>query len=336
MLTLTKIQRSYVIDHIMPSDLDKNDIKHGLQLKEKMLKEIDDEYIKKTIPNWQNMERFYKKNGLTEYADKILCGEMSFNDLPKPTAVKCDVWARWKPFQVGEELIRTVQEVRDTEYEGNLKEKITYDFDRWEDYTPWEKFTDTGTLTLTKKYDIMLQLQIVIYGEEAGRYFPYQSYDFGSGFEFVDDNLILYDIQSWERNEDGTLVGCKQNDKSENVLRVADSQEPYYRLFFRNRLGYEHYEWFKEDNDWMNENYPGLTARTILCDPFRVKYIGTIEQSDSSFCLMSGKQWIKRTYLTTMMNQASFNIIIDNRKTWFLDPSDVEEIENPTPESSEK
>ena len=77
MLCLTKIRRSYIIDHVMPSDLDDKDIKHGLYLKEQMIDEINDEYIKKKYPNWKELERQFRKDGSSEFIDKIMCGEMS-------------------------------------------------------------------------------------------------------------------------------------------------------------------------------------------------------------------------------------------------------------------
>jgi len=55
----------------MPSDLDKNDIKNGLKIKEQMLENVTDEYIKKITPDWREKERYYRIHGLVDYIDKI-------------------------------------------------------------------------------------------------------------------------------------------------------------------------------------------------------------------------------------------------------------------------
>ena len=102
MLCLTKIKRSYIIEHVKPSDLDDKDIKHGLYLKEQMIREITDDYIKQNFPNWKELERNYRKNGLVDVCDKISCGEMDYNDIVKPKVARMEVWMRWKEFKFGD------------------------------------------------------------------------------------------------------------------------------------------------------------------------------------------------------------------------------------------
>lgn len=303
MLTLTKIRREIITDHIMPSDLDKNDIKHGLQLKEKMLQEVTDDFIKSTVPNWKEIERDYRKRGVSDIMDKIACGEMTLDDIPKYNPVRCEVWLRWKKFEEG-----TLKKKKVVNFEGREVERWTYDFDRDEGYSEWIKEDKNHMFLLKDMEDILIQLQIVIIGDNCGRYFPYQDYTHPSGWYFVSDCLKFYDLDAFERYDDTTENAGKLSIPLEN-------QEEFTRLFFKNRYGYSVYDWYLEDEDWLKSNYPDQEVRTLQCDPFRMKYDYEDENGFGTVCMMSGRQWIKTKYRTEMINVALFNIKIDNLKT---------------------
>lgn len=297
MLTLTKIRREILIDHVMPSDLDKDDIKHGLQLKEEMLSKITDDYIKQTIPDWREIERDYRKRGISDIMDKIMCGEMSLDDIPKPQPIKCETWLRWKKFN--------------PDSFNSVTKK--YDFDTEEGFSDWIKQDENMEIELkTREQDIMVQMQIVLDGECCDRYFPYQSYNFNNGWEFVDDNVKLYDCANWDRNEDGTLKYGPYED-------VDMKNDEFYRLFFRNKKGYPVYNWFYEDETWNEANYPGRKVSTILCDIFRMKYCGEktfqdyeeFELGQYPVAMLTGHQWVKRSYKCEMLNNAIFTIKYD-------------------------
>jgi hypothetical protein len=219
MLILTKMKRSFIIDHVMPSDLDKNDIKNGLKIKEQMLENVTDEYIKKITPDWREKERYYRIHGLVDYIDKINCGEMSITELPKYKPVQCDVWLRYKQFNI-------------TDYNSNISTygKRDYDYPPLDpsqpDITPrngycdWIKQDNESTFVLQKPdgemfLDTVFQLQIVIYGDNHRRYFPFQDYKHSNGWYSITpmDKVDIYDFE-------------------------AGIEKPFYRLFFRNKKGY--------------------------------------------------------------------------------------------------
>ena len=231
MLTLTRMRRELISDHVMPSDLDKEDIKHGLQLKEKMLLETTDEYIKKTIPNWKEIERDYRKRGVSDIMDKIVCGEMSLDDIPVPEGAKFEVWLRYKPFSMDK-----VDGVYDFNRGGSSFN------DESGGYCKWIKEDETHSFYLTDVDDYLMQMMIVVIGDDAGRYFPYEDYTHQSGWYYMSDELDVYDPETF------------------NIIKIPDNPdtiitEPFVKLFFSVKLGFPEYNWWKEDNDFINENY---------------------------------------------------------------------------------
>jgi len=389
MLTLTKMKRAYVIDHIMPSDLDKNNIKNGLKLKEEMIDSITDDYIKEIIPDWKQIERDYRKRGVSDIMEKINCGELTLDDIQRPNPIKYDVWIRWKDFdvnaynadpmyglkdydyvlnpfnklvchitdednaevnnklmsldnnryvfvlEIGEEggnEINTPDNMyyylekldhnyslkiyrRDTEISSylisNINDNILY-FNKGkikveclneyrDGYSEWHKFDDTTReYNFTNKRDTVFQMKIVLYGDNHDRYAPFQNYEINNGWNYISDNIDLYDFE-------------------------AGMNEPFYRLFFRNKSGYGdimYKGWHWENYNWFKNNYPFLVdetnrnvnASTILCDPFRVKYNQPPPKGNmiGSRELLSGRQWVKSKYLCDMYLLCNFSIHIDN------------------------
>jgi len=293
MLCLTRIKRSYVIDHVMPSDLDDKDIKHGLFLKEKMIQEITDDYIKEHFPNWKELERSYRKNGIYDICDKLMCGEMTSDDIIKPKTIETDVWLRWKLFTIGDIIEKDYGEDFIGRYE-------TYDFDRLDGYGDWVKSNENYIFSLSNVSDIMVQFMLVIKGDNAKRYYPYQDMNHYSGFQFVPNELKIYDPQVWSRDyHTGKIIGSISN------------QEEYYRFFFKDYMGYYEYDdFFKEDNSWINQNYPNIEIRTLRTDPIRILYD---VNSDIKFSTINARQWIKINYKTVYENLTSFKLNINNR-----------------------
>ncbi len=293
MLCLTKIKRSYIIDHVMPSDLDDTDIKNGLYLKEKMLEEVTDDYIKEKYPNWKEIEREYRKNGLTDTIDKIMCGEMDSVDLTRSEPVRCDVWMRYKEFKTGE--------VRKKAYDPDDIERYeVYDFDRLEGYSSWKKQGENDVFDLKDVSDIMVQFQLAIIGKYAIRYYPFQDASHYNGFFFVNDLIHIYNPQLWERHpENGMLTSD------------IDKQSEYYRLFFKNYKGYYTYEFESDYDDWIEEEYPGETVRTLQTDPIRIK-CDSSGNAKGDFLTLSGRQWIKTKYIKETSSAAVFSLKIDN------------------------
>ena len=389
MLTLTKMKRAYVIDHVMPSDLDKNNIKHGLKLKEEMIAKITDDYIKNLIPEWKQIERDYRKRGVSQYMEKVNCGEMTLDDIPKPGSINYDVWIRYKDFKmedynndqyyglkdydyvlvpfnkltcritdnnddrhVTNELMNWIEDgsvykLKTTISEGvigyylrednhnyvlkvslkgidsiyNLYDKddnILY-FDKgnisiectneYRDggYSEWIKNEENREFNFKDMKDTVFQMKIVLYGDNYDRYFPCQDYTHNNGWVYVSDELDLYDFE-------------------------AGLNEPFYRMFFRNRPGYgdiTYKGWFWENINWFRINYPRLVdedkkkvyALTIQSDPFRCKYNKPPPDPmdkegfvDGSKVLLTGRQWVKTKYLVDMYTICNYSIHIDNTK----------------------
>lgn len=291
MLCLTKIKRSYIIDHVMPSDLDDKDIKNGLYLKEQMLEKITDDYIKEKYPDWKELERRYRKNGLSDVIDKIMCGEATPDNFKETKPIRCEIWMRTKEFKEGEIIPKHRDPDAFERYE-------TYDFDRLTGYSEWIKQFDDTTFELDHTTDIMIQFQLAIIGEYSIRYYPFQDATHYNGFTFVDDNIHIYNPQVWDRNDDGTLVTDISN------------QEEYYRLFFKNYKGYYTFEFEDDYTDWINANYPNEKVRTLQTDPMRLK-CDEPENPMGTYFVLSGQQWIKTNYITEVMNIATFRINID-------------------------
>lgn len=302
MLTLTKMRRSFIIDHIMPSDLDPENIKNGLKIKEEMISKITDDYIKNTIPDWKDKERYYRLHGLSEYIEKVNCGEMDLNELPKKSSIKCDVWLRYKKYNV-------------EEYKTNPDYcKRDYDFppmDGSPDVTPrngygeWIKQNEKSEINLrnsdgSRFLKTIFQLQIVMYGDNHRRYFPYQDYNHTNGWYSVTDDIDIYDFE-------------------------AGINKPFYKLFFRNKKGYADNVtfngWNWEDVEWFKKNYPQLVnedkvnATTLLCDPFGVNYKEPEPMSpefSGSRIILPGRQWLRCKYPVEMIAYCPFTINIDN------------------------
>jgi len=258
MLTLTRMRRELISDHVMPSDLDKKDIKHGLQLKEKMLLETTDEYIKSTIPNWKEIERDYRKRGVSDYMDKIVCGEMTLDDIPVPEGAKFEVWLRYKPFST---------EKIDGEYDFN---RGGSSLNGEGGYCKWIKEDEVHSFHLTDVDDYLMQMMIVIIGDEAGRYFPYEDYTHQSGWYHMSDELDVYDPETFD------IVKDQHN---QDVL-IAD---PFVKLFFSVRIGFSEYNWFKEDNDFIMENY-----QHYIVDGEFVGDVYVVDESKKSLVLNDG------------------------------------------------
>jgi len=373
MLTLTKMKRAYIIDHIMPSDLDKKNIKHGLKLKEEMIDSITDDYIKTIIPDWRQIERDYRKRGVSQYMEKVNCGELTLDDILKPNPIQYDVWIRWKDFNVTEYNNNPMYGLKDYDYVWNpfnvlvchitdLKNDgadnvlMTWDTDKYiatfnnvnytfsklehnyqlkindseftvssidnnvlyfnkdtvkiecsnvyrDGYSEWIKSDDKRQFEFKNKKDTVFQMKIVMYGDNHNRYFPFQSYDITNGWQYISDDVELYDFET-------------------------GMNEQFYRLFFRNRPGYGdimYKGWKYENIDWFRINYPSLVdgnkvnASTILCDPFRVKYNepppnpqDVNRNMSGSMVVMLGRQWVKSKYLCDMYLLCNFSIHIDN------------------------
>jgi len=282
MLTLTKMYRANIIDHVMPSDLDKNDIKHGLYLKEKMLAEMTDDHVKELNPDWKEKERYYKKHGLSDYMEKIFCGEMELDEVPKPKIAQFECWLRHKPYDPNDNCLD------DYDYHCEDPNCSVEDKNPLNDgYCEWIKPNKLGVFEFMDLKDEVFQMQIAIIGENAGKYFPYQDYTHSSGWEYVSNDILQYDFEN-------------------------GMDEEFFRLFFRLRKGYQHYSWTYENTEWNNANYPGKEVRTIMCDPFRIKYTDT---SDSgTVALLTGKQWLRVRYPVDMIGVSVFTIKIDNLK----------------------
>lgn len=396
MLTLTKMKRAYVIDHIMPSDLDKNNIKHGLKLKEEMIAKITDDYIKSIIPEWRQIERDYRKRGVSQYMEKVNCGEMELDDIPKPSAINYDVWIRWKNFSMSDYNNNEYYGLKDYDYvmvpfekltchitrydEDDEDENFTYKLMTWNNnhytyenviesesetesnntlyefaeaehnyrlkvtrpnsevyydlydkddnvlyfdkgkikiecaneyrdggYSEWIKNEENREFNFKDMKDTVFQMKIVLYGDNYDRYFPCQDYTHNNGWVYVSDELDLYDFE-------------------------AGLNEPFYRMFFRNRPGYgdiTYKGWFWENINWFRVNYPRLVdedkkkvyALTIQSDPFRCKYNKPPPDPmdkdgfvDGSRVLLTGRQWVKTKYLVNMYTICNYSIHIDNTK----------------------
>lgn len=313
MLCLTKIKRSYIIEHVMPSDLDDKDIKHGLYLKEKMIQEMTDDYVKKNFPNWKQIERQYRKNGLVDICDKLTCGEMDPNDIVKPKSVRTEIWMRMKPFEIGTIEPHPKDPDEFLRYEA-------YDFDRLDRYSEWSRSDENNIFHLENINDIMIQFQLAIIGENAIRYYPFQDLSHYNGFSFVQDELKIYDPQNWDRADNSLLIGASDFESEsiiERTQRAIDHEEEYYRFFFKNYKGYYNYQ-FKDDYDeWIREQYPNeKEVRTLQTDPFRIKYVEDPkkEYPQGMYCSITGKQWIKTNYKTEILNLTTFKVNINNTR----------------------
>lgn len=299
MLCLTRIKRSYIIEHVMPSDLDDKDLKHGLYLKEKMIQEMTDDYIKENFPNWKELERNYRKNGISDVADKLTCGEMSYSDVVKPKVARIEIWMRWKEFKEG------VVQPHPKDPDG-FKRYETYDFDRMSGYSEWIKSDENSIFHMQNVRDIMVQFQIAIIGENAIRYYPFQDMSHYSGFQYVQDDIKIYDPQVWPRTDD-----------TSEIIGSIGAQEEYYRLFFKNYKGYyeldDELPFIEDYEEWINANYPDKKeVRTLQTDPFRIKYDPVINYPKGTYCTLTGQQWIKTNYKTEMLNLVSFKLNINN------------------------
>lgn len=292
MLCLTKIRRSYIIDHVMPSDLDSEDIKHGLYLKEKLIDEVTDDYIKQKYPNWKELERQFRKDGSAQFIDKIMCGEMDPLEYKKTEPVRCEVWVRYKEFKEGEIIPHTKEIDEFGRYE-------TYDFDRLDGYSDWIKQEINGSFTLRNVEDIMVQFQLAIIGKYCIRYYPFQDASHYNGFSYVHDNVHVYNPQVWKRDSEGKIIG--------NI----EDQTEYYRLFFKLYKGYYDFQFEDDYKDWIEEKYPDENVRTLQTDPIRLKCDKT-ENSNGDFFVLNARQWIKTKYLTEVVNVAAFKLNIDN------------------------
>jgi hypothetical protein len=302
MLTLTKMKRSFIIDHIMPSDLDSENIKNGLKIKEEMIAQITDDYIKSTVPDWKDKEIYYRNHGLSKYIEKINCGEMSINDVPKPQPIKCDVWIRYKTYDENEYLNNPNYCKRDYDFPPLDGSK---DIVPRNGYGNWIKQDENGEFYLrnsdgSRFLRTIFQMQIVIYGDNHRRYYPYQDYNHTNGWYSVSDDIDIYDFE-------------------------AGIQKPFYKLFFRNKKGYSDNVtfngWNWEDLDWFKINYPHLVvdnkvnATTLLCDPFGVNYKeppAISEDFSGSYVVLPGRQWLKINYPVEMVAYCPFTIKIDN------------------------
>lgn len=296
------MRRSYIIDHVMPSDLDNENIKNGLKIKEEMINQITDDYIKSTVKDWKDKEIYYRSRGISQYMEKINCGEMNINDLPKNKCVKCDVWLRYKDYNNDEYLNNPDYCKRD------------YDFppiDGSNDITPrngycdWIKQDNKGEFYLKKPNNgkflkTIFQMQIVIYGDNHRRYFPFQDYNHTNGWYSVSEDIDIYDFE-------------------------AGIDQPFYKLFFRNKKGYADNVtfngWNWEDVDWFKEHYPNLVvdnvvnATTLLCDPFYIDYKEPepiSEDFSGSSVILPGRQWLKIKNPVEMVTYCPFTINIDN------------------------
>lgn len=292
MLCLTKIKRSYIIDHVMPADLDNVDIKHGLYLKEKMLEEVTDDYIKEKYPNWKELERQYRKNGLTDTIDKIMCGEMDSLEFKKTEPVRCEIWMRYKEFKQGEIRPKSHSADEFSRYE-------VYDFDRLDGYSDWIKQGINDAFDLKNVSDIMIQFQMAIIGKYAIRYYPFQDSSHYNGFSFVNDHIHVYNPQVWNRDNVGKIIGG------------VNDQDEYYRLFFKNYKGYYTFEFEDDYNDWIELHYPNENVRTIQTDPIRIK-CDRSENQNGDFFTLTGRQWIKTKYITEVVNVGVFKLNINN------------------------
>lgn len=250
MLKLTSRYRKNIIDHVMPSDLDPDDIKHGLYLKELMIDEITDDYVKKNVPNWEDVEK------QTEDIPSFLNGEIENEDLKKFEAVKTELWY-------------------------HTKRKLD---DEWSD---WKQATPEGLIEFSKITDFYIQMKIVIRGDNCDRYYPLHDYSHPSGWEYKSDDIHQYSPKTKNPNEE------------------------FWRLFFKNRPGYDEFDWHKEDVEWNQQHYGDEKVFTLLCDVFQLRYVSP--QYYGSTAVLSGKQWLQCDYQgKTMYSVVLITIKIDN------------------------
>jgi hypothetical protein len=150
--------------------------------------------------------------------------------------------------------------------------------------------------------DTVFQLQIVIYGDNHRRYFPFQDYKHSNGWYSITpmDKVDIYDFE-------------------------AGIEKPFYRLFFRNKKGYAdnitYNGWNWEDVEWFKKNYPHLVkddvvnATTLMCDPFRLNYSYVPSGNpdfDGDYIILNGRQWLKIKYPVEMVTYCPFNLKIKN------------------------
>ena len=90
---MTRIYRQNIINNVYPSDLCKDDIKKGLQLKEDMINAITDEYVNQICPNHQNILDNLANYGISvDDYEKYANGDISISDIKLPENTTCSLY----------------------------------------------------------------------------------------------------------------------------------------------------------------------------------------------------------------------------------------------------
>lgn len=154
---LVTAYKQYIVEKIHPDSLSSN-IKEGLQIKEKMIEDMNETYLRSILPNYDSLELFLSQNKNFDNFRKMICGEADVSQLEVPALAT----VKYRFLESGRLI--DVQPEYKTNFSEYFDMRISItgdDFSTYNSRLVWARSADPTLLNPTTTYELLDDEKII-------------------------------------------------------------------------------------------------------------------------------------------------------------------------------